>query len=88
MGGDVLSQRDAWMAYDRMRSDSRVGFISDPAGVETEFRRLSYSDQPSTKLWSDAYLAAVASTAELTIATLDRGFLKFKGVDVRCLLAD
>ncbi len=82
MGRDVMSQRQAWRIFDRTASDVRVGFLSEPARVEAEFRRLTQSSQPATHSWSDAYLAAVAATGGLAVATLDRGFSGAAGVEV------
>jgi predicted nucleic acid-binding protein len=87
MGQDVLSQRAAWQVYDRTAQDARVAFLSEPARVEPEFRRLTQSSHPATNVWPDAYLAAVASTAGLSVATLDRAFVKMPSVDVACLLS-
>jgi len=87
MGQDVLSQRAAWQVYDRTAQDARVAFLSEPARVEPEFRRLTQSSHPATNVWSDAYLAAVAATAGLSVATLDRAFASLPGVASFCLLS-
>ena len=72
MGRDVMSQRAAWRIYDRIIQDPRVAFLSEPGRVEPEFRRLTQSSHPATHVWPDAYLAAVAPAAGLSVATLDR----------------
>lgn len=88
MGQDVRGQREAWRLYDRTAGDSRVFFQPEPSYVEQEFRRLTAGAHPSTNVWPDAYLAAVASAAGMAVATLDRGFRSFRGVDALCLLPD
>jgi len=85
MGRDVVSQRQAWRIFDRLSSDARVSCLAEPARVEAEFRRLTQSPEPSTHSWSDAYLAAVAATGGLAVATLDRGFAGAEGVEVHYL---
>jgi toxin-antitoxin system PIN domain toxin len=72
--GDVLSQTEAWQAYDQWLADHRVCFISEPAGLETTFRSLTAHSAPAPKQWADAYLAAFAADADLTIVTFDKAF--------------
>lgn len=74
MGGEVMSQMEAWRAYDRWRQDERVFFADEPPGIEEAFRNLSREPQPSSKKWADAYLAAFAVTADLQFVTFDQGF--------------
>ncbi len=87
MGGDVLSQQEAWRTYDRTRSHPRVGFQAEPEGFESQFRKLTQSPHPRTKHWSDAYLAALALCADLGVVTLDKTFPRVQGLDVLCLTA-
>lgn len=82
MGRDAVSQRQAWRIFDRTVSDARVGFLSEPEHVEAEFRRLTQSSQPATHSWSDAYLAAVAVSGGLAVATLDQAFAGADGLSV------
>jgi predicted nucleic acid-binding protein len=65
--------------------DSRVGFLPEPPNVEAALRTLTHSADASRRVWSDAYLAALASVAGLAVATLDQGFRAIKGVDVTVL---
>lgn len=76
MGRDVLSQRNAWRAYARILSDERTGFAHEPLTLESEWRKLTTSDRPRPKMWTDAYLAAFARSAEMQLVTLDRAVLK------------
>ena len=85
MGKDVVGQCDAWDAFDRMARDPRFRFLPEPSGVEKEFRRLTQSHLPLRNQWPDAYVAAVAGSAGLTLATLDRGLRSVPGVRVLCL---
>ena len=70
----VLSQAEAWRAYDRWLENDRVEFLDEPSGLEPTFRALSNRAHPAPKDWADAYLAAFASAADLTLVSFDQGF--------------
>ena len=53
--------------------DPRVGLVDEPAEIEARFRALTRLRQPATKDWADSYLAAFATTGQLTLVTFDRG---------------
>jgi hypothetical protein len=74
MEEDVVGQNEAWAAYRRWLGDDRVGFHLEPDSVELEkqFHRYTVGPHPSPKLWADAYLAAFASVAGLTLVTFDQ----------------
>jgi uncharacterized protein len=75
MGSDeVITQTEAWEAYDRWLADSRVSFLDEPSNVDIAFRKLSQFLYPSPKAWSDAYLAAFASVSGLQFVTFDQAF--------------
>jgi len=83
MGAEVMSQRSAWRAYRRWFEDERVEFHREPESPDFErlFEELSTKPHPSTKLWADAYLAAFAKTAGLTVATFDRALAGMAGAN-------
>jgi len=76
MGVDVRNRSGAWAAYHKWYEDERVEFHREPEQPELErlFQGFSAKSQPSTKLWADAYLAAFAKAAGLTVVTFDQGF--------------
>ena len=74
MGEEVLSQAEAWSVYDRWIADAHVTLIEEPHALDRRFRALTRSRHASPKAWADAYLAAFADTAQLTLVTFDRGF--------------
>lgn len=76
MGADVVSRGVAWSVVDQLRADSRVRWAEEPSHLEPVWRALSAWDDNSHKLWTDDYLAAFAQAADLTCATLDRGFVR------------
>ncbi len=75
MGTDeVMTQVEAWEAYDQWEKDSRVVFLEEPSNVEAAFRALSRQRHPNSKNWADAYLAAFATVAGMRFVTFDRAF--------------
>lgn len=74
MGEDVLTQMEAWSAYDRWLATGHVELSEEPPGLDLGFRRLARSRQASPKSWGDAYLAAFAQASEMTLVTFDRSF--------------
>jgi toxin-antitoxin system PIN domain toxin len=69
---EVLSQAEAWDAYNQWLLDERVTFLAEPPGIEESFRASSRSARPSPKDWADSYLVAFAATSNLTLVTFDR----------------
>jgi uncharacterized protein len=72
MGGQPLTMGQAWCVYDRFFEDSRVRFLPEPAGIESEFREQASEGTASPKLWADAWLLALAATASGEVVTFDR----------------
>ena len=72
MGPDVMTQSQAWAAFDALVADSRNRLLNEPAGLDPIFRRHTSSHRSETKQWADGYLAAFASVAALQLVTFDR----------------
>jgi toxin-antitoxin system PIN domain toxin len=73
MGTDeVMTQVQAWSAYDRWKQDGRVLFLEEPLNVEATFRGLTRQLHPNPKNWADAYLAAFAGVSGMQLVTFDR----------------
>lgn len=72
MGDEVMTQPEAWAAYDRWQQDDRVELMSEPTALEARFRALTRRRDPATKDWADSYLAAFAASGDLTLVTFDR----------------
>ena len=73
MGDEVMTQPQAWAAYDRWLQDTRVTLVDEPPEIEARFRALTRLRQPATKDWADSFLAAFAAAGQLTLVTFDRG---------------
>ena len=86
MRDEVMTQPQAWAAYDRWLRDPRVELVDEPAEIERHVRALTRLRQPATKDWADSYLCAFATVGQLTLVTFDRG-LRSKAKSV-CLLGE
>ncbi len=87
MRHEVKTQLEAWKAYDLLASDPRVTFHPEPNSddVESELRALTTTTRFAPQQWPDAYLAAFAKVAGLTLVTLDRALSKLAGEDLLLL---
>ena len=80
MGPDeVLSQEEAWQAYDRWFKDERVAFLEESEELDPLFRALTRSRRAAPKDWADSYLTAFAQAGQLTLVTFDHAFQKKAG---------
>jgi toxin-antitoxin system PIN domain toxin len=76
MGTDVLTQAEAWDAFDGLMEHRSNRMAEEPPGVDELFRRLTTSNLASTKQWADGYLAAFAEAGQLTLVTFDRALAR------------
>jgi len=72
MQADVLTRAQAWKVFDTLLQLPTAGMLEEPRGIEAIFRKRSEREEVSTKQWADAYLAAFAEAASLTLVTFDR----------------
>jgi toxin-antitoxin system PIN domain toxin len=72
MGDEVLTQRQCWTLYQQWISAGKASLQSEPIEVAQTFEQHTTTDSSSPKEWVDAYLAAFAETAGLTLVTFDR----------------
>ncbi len=80
MGDETLTQRQCWTLYRQWIASGKAKLESEPAGVSQAFEQRTMADAPSPKMWMDAYLAAFAEAAHLTLVTFDRALAeKAKG---------
>ena len=83
MDGKPLAMNEAWRVYDRLFADDRVVLFPEPGGVEEPFRMATSAALATPKLWTDAWLLAVANSAAGILITFDRA-LSARGA--HCLL--
>jgi toxin-antitoxin system PIN domain toxin len=72
MREDVLTQQQAWEAFDVLVADPRNRMMGEPAEIDPAFRQRTGSQQAATKQWADGYLTAFAETAGIQLVTFDR----------------
>jgi len=84
LGVDVRTMAEAWKLWDAVTADPRIGFASEPEGIEPPFRRASRLSSSSPKVWSDAYLLGFAEAAGLKLVTFDQA-LKGRSRDILVL---
>jgi hypothetical protein len=63
-----------------------VGLLSEPRSCDDSLRALVDTQPLPARLWTDAYLAALARASGLRLVTFDRDFERF-GLE-RCLILD
>ena len=76
MGGDLMTQSQAWSVFDRIIAYPANRILNEPSGIDPLFRRFTDREESSTKQWADGYLAAFAETAELTLVTFDKALAR------------
>jgi len=80
MGEDVLTQSEAWRAFDAFLANPGNRMMEEPTKIDPVFRRLTDRDEASTKQWADGYLAAFTIAAGIRLVTFDRALAgKVKG---------
>jgi len=80
MGAAVPNPKDALDTWELLSRDERL-FEIEVVPAETErFLRRNVRDrdrEPSPKLWTDAWLAALAEASGVSLVTFDQGFRRF-----------
>lgn len=78
MGSGVLRPEDSLEAWDQLAGDERMFEVESlPPSLERHFRSKVLGHQPSPKLWTDAWLAALAEASGYEMVTFDQGFRRF-----------
>jgi uncharacterized protein len=85
MGADVQTGSQSWGLMDRLLEDSRIVVIADPPNLDVHLRTFTMALKYSPKIWSDAYLAAIAMASGRRMITFDRGFRQYVGLEVEIL---
>ena len=80
MGEDVLTQSEAWDAFDALLDNPGNQMMEEPRGIDILFRQLTDRNEASPKQWADDYLTAFAMAAGLQLVSFDRALAgKAKG---------
>lgn len=73
LGDDALTRIDAWNFIATVLQDARFGWVVERGDVDDHFAQFVGHDRRH-KLWTDDYLAALASASGHCLATLDAKF--------------
>ena len=76
-GDDALTLGAAWKCYDTVVKMAPIRFAAETPELESVWRQYTTAETYSPKVWTDAYLAAFADTANLTLVSFDKGFRNF-----------
>lgn len=79
MGSAQRQPDEAWRDYATILAQKPVGFLAEPKRTGSVLHQLTAGMHGSGGLWTDAYLASLALTAGLDLATFDRGYRRFAG---------
>jgi toxin-antitoxin system PIN domain toxin len=84
-GATAMTNSDAVRVHDELRALANVAYRAEPADIESSWPKLAARSTASPKLWMDAYLAAFAIKANLTLVTTDGGFGQFDDLNATVL---
>jgi hypothetical protein len=70
----ALSPGEAWEIYQRYLAQEDVNFVHESPTLEREFQTIACQPGFSSRLWTDAYLAAFARSAGCRIVSFDTDF--------------
>src|ERR1700742_3520114 len=76
MGDETLTQRKCWALYAQWMTGGRAVELAEPSGLRDAFRARTMTAEPAPKAWMDAYLAAFAEAAQLTVVPLDKSLAR------------
>jgi predicted nucleic acid-binding protein len=86
MNGAPVGPDEASKAWGRLSNGPRSFHVEgEPAEHESRFVSLVSSRQPTTNLWADAWLAALAMSLDYEMTTFDRSFKSFRNLKLRLL---
>jgi len=72
MGNETLTQQQCWTIYEKWLAGGFAIEQPEPLDIGLAFRARTFATEPEPKTWMDAYLAAFAEAANLTLVTFDR----------------
>ena len=87
-GVSAMTNDDVLRSFELFTSLETVAFRDEPSGLAALWPRLAARSSASPKVWMDAYLAAYAITAGLTMVTADSDFKGFKAGGLDLVLID
>lgn len=87
MANKPLTLAKAWALYRRFAALPGVAMLAEPEGLDVDLEAFVTSRLPS-RLFTDAYFAALAGKADVRLVTFDRDFERFDGLTLLRLSAN
>lgn len=84
MAEEVMPPRAVWQVLDQLAEDGRFLFLDEPEELTPTWRLLCHQLRAEVA-GTDVYLAALARASGRMMLTFDRGFERFRSVDVALL---
>ncbi|MFV0337003.1 MAG: TA system VapC family ribonuclease toxin [Chthoniobacterales bacterium] len=85
MNGYPFTASEAWQIYHDFALLPEVKFLYEPNSFEKRFADFSERANFPVKLWTDAYLAALAVESSCRLVSFDHDFTRFKNLKFLCL---
>ncbi len=85
MGPQRRTTQQAYADYSQLLAQKIVAYTDEPDGLEQQLQSYCDLKRMSRNFWTDAYLAAFASTANMSFVTFDQGFRMFSDLDLQLL---
>jgi predicted nucleic acid-binding protein len=80
-----VSASTAWSLIEELPAHERLEFAAEPSLLDAVLPKLLTYPVPTNKLVGDACLAAFAIAGQMRLATIDRGFERFRDLDLELL---
>jgi uncharacterized protein len=78
VGEGALTLDKAWAVYQNFRALPIIDLLADPVGCDAQIQTLlSTQAALPARLWTDAYLAALAQSSGMRLVTFDSDFERF-----------
>ena len=87
MGRQRMDHSQAWAVFSDVVAQTSVKFLEEPTGIDEHLEAVCSRRRASPGFWSDAYLASFARAGPYRLATFDRGFRRFEGLELLLLSA-
>ena len=87
MADKPLTLAKAWALYRSFATLPGVAMLDEPDGLDADLEAL-VTRRPAPRLFTDAYLAALACRSRLRLVTFDRDFERFQGLTMLRLAVD
>ena len=82
---DAIAPREFWRGWDRMSDDDRFSLVAEPPTIEPVWREVARALPSGAVADTDVFLAAFARAGDHTLVTFDRGFRRFRGLQLELL---